>query len=224
MRKIYFILLLLVISSIVGISGQEVKQTSDKSWSIALTYAPLTTFYYYHGLTNEYHDHYSIGITEAIYPKGGNIIIDRRINDRLSFSSGFSFKTKKYENLGGGADMFYYETSTENKYIFEIPVTLKYHFSNSSRLFSPYLNAGLRNTYFKRSYVGDFIDYTTSPWGTTGEIDKHEGKYFLFTNLGLGFDLKFFKSFSLILESNLTYSISGFGYLEGQGGIKYSFK
>jgi hypothetical protein len=222
MRKIYFILLLL--SSIVGISGQEIKETSDNSWSIALTYAPLTTFYYYHGLRNEYLDHYSIGITETIYPKGGNIMIDRKINDRLSFSSGFSMKTKKNEKIGLGADMLYYETSTENKYIFEIPVTIKYYFSNSPRFFSPYLNTGLRNTYFKRSYIGDFKDYTTSPWGTTGEIDKHEGKYFMFVNLGLGFDLKFYKSFSLILESNLTYSISGFGYLEGQGGIRYSFK
>ena len=204
--------------------GQETNQKLEKGWSIALTFAPLTTFYYYHSPEDGYFDHYSIGITEVIYPFGANLIVDRKLNNRISISSGASFKTKTNVNLGEGADMLYYETSTENKYVFEIPITLKYHFPVSSRFFSPYLNAGIRNTYFKRSYIGDYIEYTSSPWGTTGEIDKHEGKYFLFANLGLGFNFNIIKSFSLILESNLTYSISGFGYLEGQGGIRYSFK
>jgi len=223
MKNIYFILLLLVISSIVEISGQEVKQISDKNWSIALTYAPLTTFYYYHGLTNEYHDHYSIGITEAIYPKGGNIMIDRRINDRLSFSSGFSFKTKKNVILDLGADMYYYETSTETKYIFEIPAAIKFDIFKSSKSINPYIITGFRNAYFKRSYIGEYISYVP-PEVTTGEIDKHEGKYFLFYELGFGTNINILKSFSLTLESNLTYTISGFGFLELQTGLRYSFK
>jgi hypothetical protein len=223
MNKFIIILFLLTFASIVKISGQEANQSSYKNWSVALTYAPLTTFYYYHALTNEYHDRDLIGITEAIYPKGGDLIIDHRISNRLSISSGLSFKTKENVNLGHGADMLYYETSTENKYIFEIPVAIKYDILKSSRHINPYLKTGLRNSYFKRSYVGEYIRYGF-PSTTTGQIDKHEGKYFLFYEFGAGTTINFLKSFSVIIESNLTYTLSGFGYLELQTGLRYSFK
>jgi len=223
MKKFITILFLLILPAIIKIFGQETNQTPYKNWSVALTFAPLTTFYYYHALPNEYHDRDLIGITEAIYPKGGNLIIDHRVSNRLSISSGLSFKTKKNIRIDAGADMSYYETSTENKYVFEIPVLIKYDIFKSSRFFNPYFKTGLRNSYFKRSYVGEYIHYGI-PGVTTGQIDKHEGKYFLFYELGTGTNLNFSKSFSAILESNLTYSLSGFGYLELQAGLRYSFK
>jgi hypothetical protein len=222
MKKTIFLLFILTILSSIKISGQETDQTFHKDWSIALTYAPLTTFYYYHGLKNEYRDRDLIGITEAIYPKGTDFIIDHKISNRFSISSGLSFKTKKNVNLGGGADMWYYETSTENKYIFEIPIAVKYDLSKLSKYINPYLKTGIRNSYFKRSYVGEYTSLTGPI--TKGQIDKHEGKYFLFYEVGAGTTINFLKPFSVLLESNLTYTISGFGYLELVAGLRYSFK
>jgi hypothetical protein len=118
---------------------------------------------------------------------------------------------------------FFSEESTDNRYIFEIPFSVNYNILTPSKIFDPYLKTGLRTTYFKRYYVGE---YTQGGFeGTTiKDIDNHDGKLFLFYELGTGTFINISHSISVKLESNLTYTISGFGYLELQLGIKYSFK
>lgn len=223
MKKAYWLLILLIITTILTVSGQVPNSGSSKKWSAAVTASPISTFNYYHSKWNTYENFHSKGITEAIYPKGTNIKVDIGLNNRLFLSTGFNFKTKQYITYPYGADMSYYESSTEKKYVYEIPIVINYKLLSTPKLFDPYIITGIRNSYFKRDYTGT---YTTTGWqgGTSGLIDKHEGRFFIFYDIGAGTYLNLTKSVFVIVESNLTYSFSGFGYLEIQGGLGYTFK
>ena len=122
-----------------------------------------------------------------------------------------------------GADVFYFENPTDTEYLFEIPFQISYHLLNSPKLIDPYVNTVIINSYFRRDYVGEYTRYTGD---TTfkGENNNHDGKLIMFYNLGLGTYINISKSFSLRIESNLACTISGFGYTELIGGLRYSFK
>ena len=93
---------------------------------------------------------------------------------------------------------------------------------SSSRVFDPYIKTGLRGSYFKRYYVGEFTRWDFE--GTTnGDIDNHDGKLIIFYEIGVGSYLNLSKSIAFLIGSNLTYTFSGFGYLEFQTGLNYSF-
>ncbi len=223
MKNAYWLLILLLVTTLLTVSGQVPNAGSSKKWSAAVTASPISTFNYYHSKWNTYDNFHSKGITEAIYSKGANFRIEKEITGKLALSTGFNYKLRKNEIFISGFDMFYYETSTENKYIIEIPVLIRYTLLNSPGFFDPYIITGIRNSYFKRDYVGTYTRFNQA--GTAnGIIDKHEGRFFLFYNLGAGTYLNISKPLSVILESNLTYTISGYGYLEVQGGLRYSFK
>jgi hypothetical protein len=226
MRKSVYFSIFLIITSMINISGQETNPKLSNYWSASLSFAPITTFYYYHGAKNEFMDYYSKGVTELIYPTGTNLRIDYKLNNRLSISSGINFKVRKHDNLIniiGEWSGSYYEKSTDDKYIFEIPIQISYQILNSPKLIDPYLKTGLRNTYFKRFYTGEFTRWDLTGT-TTGKIDNHDGKFILFYEFGAGTYFNLSKSISMMIESNLTYTISGFGYLELQGGLRYSFR
>lgn len=208
------------------ISGQETYPKITHIWSASLSFAPITTFYYYKSFQNTYMDYYEKGVTELVYPTGTNLRIEYKLSNRLSLSSGINLKVQKDDNLIniiGEWTGYYYEKSTDYKYIFEIPVQISYQILNSPKLFDPYLTTGLRNSYFKRTYTGDYTRWEFSGT-TTGKIDNHDSKYIMFYGIGAGTYINISKSISLMIESNLTYTISGFGYLELQGGFRYSFK
>ena len=221
MKKAYWLLILLIITTILTVSGQVPNSGSSKKWSAAVTASPISTFNYYHSKWNTYHNFHAKGITEAIYPKGTNIKVDVGLNNRLFLSTGFNLKTKQYITNPYGADMSYYESSTEKKFVFEIPLVINYKLLKSPKLFDPYIITGIRNSYFKRDYTGN-ITYSDLPVFET--IDNHEGRFFIFYDIGAGTTLNLTKSVFVIVESNLTYSVSGFGYLEIQGGLGYTFK
>ena len=226
MKKTLCISILLIITSMISISGQETNPKLTHIWSVSLSFAPITTFYYYHGSKNEFLDYYSKGVTELIYPSGTNLRIDHKLYKRLSISSGINLKVRKHDNLIniiGEWSGSYYEKSTDDKYIFEIPIQISYQILNSPKLIDPYFKTGLRNSYFKRFYTGEYTRWDLTGT-TTGVIDNHDGKFIMFYELGAGTYLNLSKSISMMIESNLTYSISGFGYLELQGGLRYSFK
>lgn len=223
MKKAYWLLILLIATTLLTVSGQVPNSGTSKKWSAAVTASPISTFNYYHSKWNTVDKFYSKGITEVIYPKGANIKIDIGLNNRISVSSGLNFKTKEYQKFPYGADMRYYESSIEKKYVFEMPIVINYRLFSSPKLFDPYIITGIRNSYFKRDYTGS---YTTTglPDVSPVVIDKHEGRFFVFYDIGAGTTLNLTKSVFVIVESNLTYSVSGFGYLEIQGGLGYTFK
>ncbi len=225
MKRTLCISFFLMITSLTCISGQETKPKLNQNWSVSLSFAPITTFYYYHGAQNEYLDYYSKGVMEIIYPKGSNLRIDFKFNNRLSFSSGLNFKVvnDKYSTISIGEFSARSEKSTDDKYILEIPIQINYQIIKSPKFFNPYLKTGFRNSYFKRFYIGEYTlwDYSGT---TNGKIDNKDSKYIMFYELGAGTFLNLSRSISFIIESNLTYSISGFGYFELQGGLRYSFK
>jgi hypothetical protein len=224
MKKTFCFSILLLITTMISISGQETNPKITHTWSVSLSVAPIATFYYYHGSNHEYRDYYSKGVIEVVYPTGTNLRIDRKLNDRLSISSGFNFKVLKHENLISqmGLD-YYFEKSKDNKYIFEIPIDISYQILNSPKFFNPYLKTGLRNSYFVQSYFGEYSSSSLTG-GFLKNFDIQNRKYIIFYDLGIGTHITLSRSISVMLESNLTYSLSGFGYLELQGGLRYSFK
>jgi len=225
MKKTILLLSLLPILFSLKISGQETSQGIINKWSTAISFSPISTLFYYRGTHDEYHDYYSKGIREVIYPIGINFEMTRRLNERLSISSGLNFKARLTDNLiniiGEWSDS-YYEKSIDNRYIFELPVNFKYQLLSSPRVFNPYVKTGIRSSFFKRYYVGEF-----TRWGfngtTNGEINNHDGKLIIFYEIGAGMHLKLFRSITFLIGSNLTYTLSGFGYLELQTGFNYSF-
>jgi hypothetical protein len=224
MKKLTLLLFLLIISFSSKISGQETYQDLKNKWSASISYSPISTFYYYGGSSEKSHDYYTKGIREVIYPIGINIAINHNLNNRLSFSSGLNIKARLTDISTFALGLsFFIEESTDNRYIFEIPFNVNYNILTHSKIFDPYFKTGLRTTYFKRYYVGEYTQGGLE--GTTIEdIDNHDGKLILFYEFGSGTYINIFKSISAKLESNLTYTISGFGYLELQLGMKYSFK
>jgi hypothetical protein len=220
MKKLIILLLLMTIFSLRTISGQEI---INNKWSTSISYSPITTFFYYHP-HNEYLDYYSKGVRENIYPLGLNVEITRQLNNRLSVNSGLNFKARFSDNLINREGIYYsyYEKSTDNRYIFEMPINIKYKLIATSRVFDPYIKTGLRGSYFKRYYVGEFSQSGFS--GTpNGEIDNHDSKLIIFYEMGVGSYLNLSKSIAFLIGSNLTYTFSGFGYLEFQTGFNYSF-
>jgi hypothetical protein len=149
----------------------------------------------------------------------------RQLNNKLSVNSGLNFKVRFSDNLIniiGEWTGSYYEKSTDNRYVFEMPINIKYKLLSSSRVFDPYIKTGLRGSYFKRYYVGEFTRWDFE--GTTnGDIDNHDGKLIIFYEIGVGTYLNLSKSMAFVIGSNLTYTFSGFGYLEFQTGLNYSF-
>jgi hypothetical protein len=207
------------------ISGQETNTKLTHIWSASLSFAPVTTFYYYGGSSEKSHDYYTKGIREVIYPLGVNFAINHDLNNRLSFSSGLNIKARLTDISTFALGLsFYSEESTDNRYIFEIPFNVNYNLLTTSRIFDPYLKTGLRTTYFKRYYVGKYTSGGLIEGTTNGEINNHDGKLILFYEIGTGTYINISNSMSAKLESNLTYTISGFGYLELQLGMRYSFK
>ncbi len=208
------------------ILGQETNPKVAHIWSASLSYAPVTTFFYYKDFQNTYNDYYNKGISELTYPFGTNLRIEYNLSNRLSLSSGLNMKVQKDDNLKNIISEWsgsYYEKSTDYKYIFEIPIQISFQILHSPKIFDPYIITGLRNSYFKRSYTGDYTIWEFS-WTSSGKIDKHDSKYIMFYGIGAGTNINITKSVSLMIESNLNYTISGFGYLEFQGGFRYSFK
>jgi hypothetical protein len=158
-------------------SGQGINHDLDNKWSASISFSPITTLFYYHP-HDEYLDYYSKGVSEYIYPYGLNFEMTRQLNNRLSVNSGLNFKARPGENLIniiGEWTSSYYEKSTDNRYVFEVPVNIKFKLLLSSRVLDPYIKTGLRGSYFKRYYVGEFTRWDFE--GTTnGEIDNHDGK------------------------------------------------
>lgn len=224
MKKLILLLLLVTIFSPGKISGQETSHDLNNKWSASISFSPITTFFYYHP-HNEYLAYYSQGVSEYIYPFGLDVEITRQLNSRLFVGSGLNFKSKPGENLIniiGEWTGSYYEKSTDNRHIFEIPANIRYKLLTSSKVFDPYIKSGLRVSYFKRYYVGEFTRWDFE--GTTnGEIDNHDGKLIVFYEIGVGSYLNLSKSIAFLIGSNLTYALSGFGYLEFQTGLNYSF-
>jgi hypothetical protein len=223
MKKLILFLLVMTIFVPNIITGQSTIPVLSNKWSSSISYAPITTFFYYHP-HNEYLDFYSKGIREDIYPLGFNIEITRHLNNRLSVNSGINFKAIFSDNLiireGWFSD--YYEKSTDNEYIFEMPINFKYKILAQSGDFDPYIKAGLRGSYFKRYYVGVFTS-SDIEGQTKGDIDKHDGRLLIFGEIGAGTYLNLSKSIAFLIGSNLTFTLSGFGYFEVQTGFKYSF-
>jgi len=224
MKKSFLLLVLLTIFLSSKITGQETTQGLRK-WSASISYSPISTFYYYGNTSEKSYDYYTKGIREVIYPFGVNFAIHHNLNDRLSFSSGFNYKARLTDISIFGLGLFYFsEESTDNRYIFEIPFNVYYNLLTPSKIFDPYLKTGFRTTYFKRYYVGKYTSSEIMTDPINGEINNHDGKLFLFYEIGTGTYINISNSISAKLESNLTYTISGFGYLEVQLGMKYSFK
>jgi hypothetical protein len=224
MKKTPYILILLLITSTVSTTGQETKPKQSHIWSLSLSAAPISTIYYYRHFQNIYSDYYHKGVMELIYPTGVNLRIDYKLRERLSISSGINFKKTNTDVIHTlGADMNYYENSTDTKYLFEIPVQVSYQILELPKFVDPYITTGIRNSYFKRNYVGDYIAYTMNG-AINGNIDNYIGKFIMFCDLGVGTYIHLSKSFSLMAESNLTFTITGFGYIEILGGLRYSFR
>jgi hypothetical protein len=225
MKKAFYISILLITTSLIAVSGQEISSDQLKTWSVSLTFAPMETFFYYPGYRKVFKYYTLRGVTETFYPAGANLSIEHKLNTRLSFCSGFSYKTKKTDNLinGVGFGSGYYEKSTEDKYVLSIPIQINYQILNSPKFINPYLKTGLINSYFKRYYLGEYtMWYETET--TNGIIDRHEGRFIMFFELGAGAYFNLLKSLSVILETDLTYNLWGLGYYEFQGGLRYSFK
>jgi len=224
MKKTILLLFLLTIFLSSKITGQETNQDLRK-WSASISYSPISTFYYHSRSSEKSHDYYTKGIREVIYPFGVNFAIHHDLNDRLSFSSGLNYKARLTDISTFALGLFYFsEESTDNRYIFEIPFNVNYNLLTPSKIFAPYVKTGLRTTYFKRYYVGRYTSGGMMTESINEEINDHDGKLFLFYEIGTGTYINITNSISAKLESNLTYTISGFGYLEVQLGMKYSFK
>jgi hypothetical protein len=226
MKKSILLLLILTILSPLKISGQKTIEDLNNKWSAAISFSPITTFYYYHGSHNEYNSYNSKGIEELIYPIGLNFELTRQLNERLSINTGLNFKARLSDNIINVISEWagsYYEESTDNRYIFEMPVNFKYQLISSPRVFNPYLKTGLRGSYFKRYYVGEYTRWRFDST-TNGEINNHDGKLIIFYQIGAGTYINLFKSLTFNVGSNLAYTLSGFGYLELQVGLNYSFK
>jgi hypothetical protein len=226
MKKLVLILILLNILGYSKSSGQETYQDLKNNWSASVSFSPISTFYYYGGSSEKSHDLYSKGIREIIYPLGLNLRLSRNINDQLSLTSGLNLKARFTDNLIDIISEFsgaYHEESTDNRYIIELPIGLLYKIKSDSRLFDPYLKTGIRNSYFKRSYVGEYTSWSYTGM-TEGKINNHEGRFIIFYELGTGTFIKVSKPLLFMIESNITYTFSGFGYIELQAGLTYSFK
>lgn len=225
MGKTLTVLILLIITSMNNISGQETNVRPLKIWSVSLSYAPVATFFYYRNFQDKYLEYYRKGVEERTYRTGFNLKTDYKLNNRLSVSSGINFKFIPYDNLRNVIYEWsgsYYEKSSDDRYIFEIPLEVSYHILSSPKFIDPFIKTGLRNSYFKQDYVGEYT--RNSYQGTiSGEIDVHESKFILFYELGAGTYLNFTKSISLMFETNITYTISGLGIIELLGGLRYSF-
>jgi hypothetical protein len=226
MKKIALYVFILTNLIFVKISGQETNQSAGRNWLASVSYSPVSTFYYYGGNGKKSYDLYTEGIREVIYPLGINFRLARNINDRLSLTSGINIKARMSDNLidiiteYSGA---YHEKSTDNRYIVEIPVGILYNIKSNSKLFEPYLRTGIRNSYFKRYYLGEYDRWSFS--GTeSGEINNRDGRYIMFCELGAGTFLRVTKPLLLMVESNVTYTFSGLGFVEILAGLTYSFK
>jgi hypothetical protein len=226
MKRITLYLFILTNLTFLQISGQDTTQKLRKNWLASVSYSPISTFYYYGRSSEKSYDLYTEGIREVIYPIGINFRLARNINDQLSLTSGINIKVRMtndlidimYEYSGS-----YYEKSTDDRYILEIPIGLLYNIKSDSKLFDPYLKTGIRNSYFKRYYDGEYKRGSLSGM-ETGEINNHDGRYIMFYELGAGTFIKLSKPLILMIESNVTYTFSGLGYVELLAGFTYSFK
>lgn len=206
-----------------NIAGQQDENNKNKRFSIAAAYAPVATFYYPGVTDNTKYKNTNEGLTEITYSNGINLRADYMFTEKLSLSSGFNYKVRKRDFYGSSTGMFAYnETSESNKFIYEIPLYLNYRILKSHGIFEPYVSAGLRFSLFKWDHVGS---YTRNYLGTTesGFINDHKNKALVYAELGSGTYVNISKSFSLLIEANITCTTSYYGFLEIASGVRYSF-
>jgi hypothetical protein len=216
---------ILLIFNSFSIFGQEATKKPLNVWSISLSFAPIQTFYYYPTSLDIYTKFSPRGIGEDLYPRGVNFTVNRTITKRFSVSTGLNYKfhhTKNNIIIIGEWSGSYSERSVDNMHIFDIPVELNYQLLKSPGFLDPFLKTGLRNTYFKRSYVGTY-SRSGIVGSASGEITDFKSTILIFYELGFGTYLNIFKSVSIMVETNLTSTLSGLGFIELQGGLKYSF-
>ncbi len=226
MKNLLSLSLILLIINSFSISGQEAAKKPLNVWSISLSFAPIETFYYYPRSLDIYSKFSPTGIDEDLYPRGVNFAVNRTLTKRFSVSTGLNYKFHHTKNdiviigeWGGGS---YSEKSVDDMHIFDVPIELNYQLLKSPGFLDPFLKTGLRNTYFKRSYVGHYSS-SSFEGNASGEIADFKGTFMIFYELGFGTYLNIFKSVSIMVETNLTSTLSGLGFIELQGGLKYSF-
>lgn len=223
MQKVFQIFYLLVLIPVMDMSAQDADTGKAKRFSLSAGYAPLTTFYFPGVKDNiKFNNSYN-GITEIIYPAGFNFRADYRINKKLLLNSGFNYKERKSDYSVSSFGLFAYtEESKNNKFIYELPVSLNYSFLKSPGLFEPYVSAGLRLSIFKWDHVGSYTKYISGAI-ESGIIDDHKTNTFMFVELGAGTYINISSSLSLLIEANVTCTKSIYGYFEFFSGFRYSF-
>lgn len=221
MNRDFKLICFLVIVSGINLYGQN--EIKLKKFSIAAGYAPVTTFYFPGVQDNIKFSNSRVGITEIIYPFGFNIRAVHKFNNKFSLNSGFNYKRIKNEFTSSAVGLFAYsEKSTSKKQILEIPLYLNYRYLNSNGVLEPYFSAGLRLSDFEWDHEGNYTRYI-SGIAESGNINNHERIILVLFGLGSGTYININKSFSFVIEANITCTRSYFGYLEIFSGISYSF-
>jgi outer membrane protein W len=221
-RALQFFYLLMIIP-VMDLSAQDADTGRTRKFSFSVGYAPITTFYFPGVKDNTKFNNSYNGITEIIYQSGFNLRADYRINEKLLLNSGVNYKERKSDYSVSSFGLFAYtEESKNNKFIYELPLSLNYSFLKSPGLLEPYVSAGLRLSIFKWDHVGSYTKYIS---GTieSGIIDDHKTNTFMFVELGTGTYINISNSFSFLIEANVTSTKSFYGYFELFSGLRYSF-
>jgi len=210
MKKITFLLVLFLTLHVFNIYGQEIDSKQANIWSVSFSYAPTSAFYYYPLSKKVAFNNYPLGFRGTLFPVGFNFAVGRNLNQRFSISTGINFKYRSEKK----SSIWYEGVATDNMYLFEIPLEVNYKFFKSKKFLNPFIKTGIRNSYFNCSN-------TVEP--PLSQIDDHKESFYLSYEVGAGTYLNIYKSLSIVIASNLTSTLSGLGFFELQGGLKYSF-
>jgi hypothetical protein len=209
MKKAYLILAILLTIMLSQVSGHDSKSTTKFPWSLSLSYAPKLGFNFNDSYSNTFYEYYPFSI---------DLRAGKKFADKFSYNFGLNYN----RNQDNVSVLIFDGKPTDIESVcnlIELPLQINYHFLSTPKRIDPYSKFALRNSYLDYKQEGTLGG---DPWG------YHKSEYCLFIDLGFGANFKINDIFSIIFETTVGYGLvyerSGFGYLEGLLGLRYSFK
>ena len=213
MRKTIYFSILLIITSMISVSGQEIMPSEKSPWAISISFSPKLGFNLIGYASSDIDESYLFSL---------DLRAEHKFSDNFSYSFGVNFNRNDMDfneimfvDFGTGQRQRYKSV----RYLVEFPLQINYHLISNAKKIDPYLKMSLRNSYFHHYTVG-----------TIGSepISEKTSDYRLFYDLGFGCHFQINKNISIITESCIGYGVvyhnSKFDYYEDLLGIRYSFQ
>jgi hypothetical protein len=211
MKKSIYFSILLMITSMISISGQEIMPSEKSPWSISLLFAPKMGFDLFGSVPSGANESYLFSLdlraenkfyANFSYSFGVNFNRNKKNVNEVIFDS--PFPGAKYKSVG---------------YLIEFPLQINYHLIKNAKKLDPYIKMSLRNSILNLNTFGTIAGENIS--GKTYD-------YLLLYDLGFGSHFQINKTISVIIESCIGYGVvyyrPKFGYYEGLLGMRYTFQ